>query len=155
LTHQYFQPLSKTLTLALSGEIDTGDGYGGKPLPFFKNYYSGGIGSVRGYRPASLGPRDPDGTFVGGNRKINGSAEFLFPFPGSADRSMRLGAFWDTGQVYGPDEKMDLSLLRSAYGISFAWNSPIGPMKFSMAWPTRVREGDSLQRFQFVLGTTF
>jgi len=154
-TQQYFQPFSKTLTLALSGEIDTGDGYGGKPLPFFKNYYSGGIGSVRGYRPASLGPRDPDGTLVGGNRKINGSAEFLFPFPGSADRSMRLGAFWDTGQVYGPDEKVDLSLLRSAYGISFAWNSPLGPMKFSMAWPTRVREGDSLQRFQFVLGTTF
>jgi len=154
-THQYFQPFSKTLTLALSGEFDTGDGYGGKPLPFFKNYYSGGIGSVRGYRPASLGPRDPDGSFLGGNRKINGSAEFLFPFPGSADRSMRLGAFWDTGQVYGPDEKVDLSLLRSSYGISFAWNSPIGPMKFSMAWPTRVRAGDSLQRFQFVLGTTF
>jgi outer membrane protein insertion porin family len=155
-THQHFYPFSRNLTLVMSGELDAGDGYGGKPLPFFKNYYSGGFGSVRGYRAASLGPRDADGAFLGGNRKVNGSAEFLFPMPGSSqDRSTRLGLFMDTGQVYALGDKLDLSLLRYSYGLSFAWNSPVGPMKFSMAWPFHNEPGDSIQHFQFTLGYAF
>src|SRR5207245_5326854 len=116
--HQYFYPYSPKLSCVLSGELDAGDGYGGKPLAFFKNYYSGGIGSVRGFRNASLGSRDIDGSFLGGNRKVNGSAELLFPVPGSADRSMRFGAFIDAGQVYGLTEKLDLSQLRASWGMS-------------------------------------
>ena len=155
-THQYFYPASRNLTLVLSGEIDTADGYGGEPLPFFKNYYSGGIGSVRGFRTASLGPRDVDGTFLGGNRKLNGSSELLFPMPGATtDRSMRLGVFIDAGQVYGVNDKVELSQLRAAWGLSFAWNSPIGPLKFSIARPLNEQPGDALQAFQFTLGTVF
>jgi outer membrane protein insertion porin family len=155
-THQYFYPFSRSLTLLLTGELDAGDGYGGKPLPFFKNYYSGGIGSVRGFRNASLGPRDIDGSFLGGNRKVNGSAELLFPVPGSGlDRSMRFGAFVDAGQVYGGSEKVDLSLVRASYGLSFAWNSPVGPMKISIARPLKQRPGDDTQPIQFTLGYIF
>ena len=140
----------------LSGELDAADGFGGDPLPFFKNYYSGGIGSVRGYRTASLGPRDVDGTILGGNRKINASTEFLFPVPGQTqDRSMRLGLFVDAGQVYGVGEKIALSELRAAWGVSFAWNSPIGPLKFSIARPLNEKPGDAIQAFQFTLGTVF
>jgi len=155
-THQYFYPFTRNLTFVLSGELDFGDGYGGKPLPFFKNYYSGGIGSVRGYRTASLGPRDIDGSFLGGNRKINVSTELLFPVPGSGlDRSMRFGAFVDGGQIYGLNDKFDLSQMRAAAGISFAWNSPVGPMKISFAKPLNERPGDDIQRIQFTLGYAF
>jgi outer membrane protein insertion porin family len=155
-THQYFYPATRNLTLVLSGEADTADGYGGKPLPFFKNYYSGGIGSVRGFRTASLGPRDADGVFLGGNRKLNGSTELLFPVPGNtADRSMRFGVFIDAGQVYASTDRVDLSQLRAAWGISFAWNSPVGPLKFSIARPFNERPGDALQAFQFTLGSVF
>lgn len=155
-THQYFYPFTRDVTLALTGELDSGNGYGGKPLPFFKNYYSGGVGSVRGYRPASLGPRDVDGTFLGGNRKVNGSAELLFPMPGNTtDRSVRLGAFVDMGQVYGAADSLNLSLLRYSSGLSLAWNSPIGPMKLSLGWPLNAKPGDDIQHFQFTLGTVF
>jgi len=155
-THQYFYPFTRNLTFVLSGELDFGDGYGGKPLPFFKNYYSGGIGSVRGYRTASLGPRDIDGSFLGGNRKINVSTELLFPVPGSGlDRSMRFGAFVDGGQIYGLNDKFDLSQMRAAAGISFAWNSPVGPMKISFARPLNDKPGDDIQRIQFTLGYAF
>ena len=140
----------------LSGELDFGDGYGGRPLPFFKNYYSGGIGSVRGFRTASLGPRDIDGSFLGGNRKINVSTELLFPVPGSGlDRSMRFGAFVDGGQIYGLNDKFDLSQMRASAGISFAWNSPVGPMKISFARPLNDKPGDDIQRIQFTLGYAF
>jgi outer membrane protein insertion porin family len=154
-THQYFYPAARSLTLVLSGELDAGDGYGGKPLPFFKNYYSGGIGSVRGFRTASLGSRDVDGSFLGGNRKVNVSTELLFPVPGSLDRSMRFGAFVDAGQVYGLTDKLDLSQMRAAAGMSFAWNSPIGPMKISVAKPLNDKPGDHIQNIQFTLGTVF
>jgi outer membrane protein insertion porin family len=155
-THQYFYPASRNLTLVLAGEADTADGYGGKSLPFFKNYYSGGIGSVRGFRTASLGPRDPQGAFLGGNRKLNGTVELLFPVPGSTnDRSMRLGAFIDAGQVYGANQSVELAELRAAWGFSFAWNSPVGPMKMSIARPFNERPGDAIQVFQFTLGTVF
>jgi outer membrane protein insertion porin family len=155
-THQYFYPFTRNLTFVLSGELDFGDGYGGKPLPFFKNYYSGGIGSVRGFRTASLGPRDIDGSFLGGNRKINVSTELLFPVPGSGlDRSMRFGAFVDGGQIYGVNDKFDLSQMRASAGISFAWNSPVGPMKISFARPLNDKPGDDIQRIQFTLGYAF
>jgi outer membrane protein insertion porin family len=154
--HQYFYPYSRDSTLALNGELSSGDGYGGKPLPFFKDFYGGGFGSVRGYRTASLGPRDADGAFLGGNRRVSGSAELLFPVPGSgADKSMRLGAFLDAGQVFGVNEKTDFSQLRYSAGLSFAWNSPVGPMKFSLARPLKARPEDSIQNFQFSLGTVF
>ena len=155
-THQYFYPATRLVTLVLTGEFDTANGYSGQPLPFFKNYYSGGIGSVRGYRTASLGPRDIDGTFLGGTRKVGASSEFLFPVPGATnDRSMRLGLFVDAGQVYGPNDRVDLSQMRAAWGFSFAWNSPVGPLKFSIARPLNEHPGDSLQAFQFTLGSVF
>jgi outer membrane protein insertion porin family len=154
--NQYFFPVAREVTLMLDGELGTGRGYGGKPLPFFKNYYLGGVGSVRGYRAASLGPRDVDGSTLGGTKKTNASAELLFPFPGMGkDRSMRLGAFVDGGQVYGPEDKVTFSTWRYAAGFSFAWNSPLGPMKFSMAWPFHNEPDDHIQRFQFQLGTIF
>jgi outer membrane protein insertion porin family len=103
-----------------------------------------------------LGPRDVDQTHLGGNRKVNGLVEALFPVPGSTlDRSMRLGAFIDGGQVYGLSEKLDLSQLRASAGMSFAWNSPVGPMKFSFARPLNEKPGDDTQRFQFTLGYVF
>jgi outer membrane protein insertion porin family len=154
--HQYFYPFTRDVTLALSGELGAGDGYGGMPMPFFKNFYSGGIGSVRGYRTASLGPRDADGSFLGGTRKINASIEMLFPLPGSGqDKSMRLGTFIDAGQVYGSSEQIVLAEVRCSGGVSFAWNSPVGPMKISWAKPLNNKPGDSIQHIQFTLGTVF
>ena len=155
--NQWFYPISQTFTLMLRGDIGTGDGMSGKPLPFFKNYYAGGVSSVRGYNTSSLGPRDPtDDSIVGGNRRVVGNAELLFPMPGmAADRSVRLGAFVDGGQVFAPGDKIALSDLRYAAGLSMAWNSPIGPLKFSIAKPLNAKPSDRIQRLQFTLGQVF
>ncbi len=154
--NQWFYGITRDITLMLDGELGAGRGYDGKPLPFFKNFYLGGVGNVRGYSTASLGPRDVDGSSLGGTKKTNASAELLFPFPGTArDRSMRLGWFVDGGQVYGADEKVTLSTWRYSSGLSFSWNSPLGPMKFSFAYPFHRQPDDHIQRFQFLLGTIF
>ena len=103
-------------------------------MPFFKNFYAGGPDSVRGYEAFSLGPQDQFGNVLGGTRKITGSAEVLFPVPGAAnDKSLRLAAFVDAGQVYGANEKLALSGLRYSAGVGIAWTSPFGPLRVSFA----------------------
>ncbi len=156
-THQYYRPLTRNLTLFLNGDLGYASGLGGKPLPFFKNYYAGGPGTVRGYKPYSLGPKDPDGNSLGGNRRMVGNAELLFPVPGAEqDKSLRLALFLDGGQVYGPGESVSLSELRFSLGIGLSWFSPFGPLRISFANPLNMVDGvDRRQRLQLTFGTGF
>jgi outer membrane protein insertion porin family len=153
---QWFYPLSRTYTLMLNGEIGAADGLGGKPLPFYKALYAGGVSSVRGYDSYSLGPRDATDSILGGNKRLVGNAEVLFPMPGTGiDRSMRLSVFLDAGQVYGADQKLDLSELRYSTGVAFTWNSPLGPIRFSYGKPLNAKAEDRIQNLQFQLGQVF
>jgi outer membrane protein insertion porin family len=156
LTYQYqqFAPLTPRFTLAFNGEVGAGGGYGGKAYPLFKNFYAGGIGSVRGYTGGSLGPRDAVGDPLGGTRRLNGSVEALLPLPG-ADRALRALAFVDAGQVWGAGERVRFGDLRYSAGIGIAWISPIGPLKLSYAYPLKTQPLDRTQRFQFQIGTGF
>jgi outer membrane protein insertion porin family len=53
----YF-PLWKELTLRLHTELGYGDGWGDTDsLPFYDNFFSGGFGSVRGFKSNTLGPQ--------------------------------------------------------------------------------------------------
>ena len=158
--HQYFRPIGigifRDFVVALNGELGYGNGYGGRPLPFYKNYYAGGVSSVRGYDTSTLGPRDENGSPIGGNRRIVGNAEILFPFPGlKTDKSVRGSFFFDAGQVKGPGSQPEFETFRFATGVAVQWSSPVGPLKFSFAFPLKKREGDKLQRFQFQVGTGF
>ncbi len=153
---QFFAPLSRTFTLFLNGDFGAAGGMGGKPLPFFKNYYAGGPGTVRGFAPGSLGPQDITNNVIGGTRKVVGQAELLFPMPGAGqDKSLRLAAFVDGGQVFAEGQKVDLGNLRFSAGIALAWNSPFGPLKLSFAQPLNETATDRVQRLQFTFGTGF
>ncbi len=143
------------LTLMLNGEVGYADGYGGKPLPFFKNFYAGGTGSVRGFETASLGPRDLNGDILGGDRRFVGNIELLFPMPGYKDKNLRLGTFLDFGNVWGPGDKISASDVRASVGLAVSWDSPVGPLRFSFGAPIRTQPGDKIERFQFQLGRIF
>jgi outer membrane protein insertion porin family len=153
---QWFYPISRDYTLALNGDVGFGWAFSGKTYPLFKNFYAGGIGSVRGYEPSSLGPRDPvDNVSLGGQSKLIGSAEFIFPLPGTGqDRSFRSFVFFDAGNVFS-DTSIQFSDLRYSTGIGLNWASPVGPLKLSVAWPLRTRPEDRTQRLQFQIGTGF
>jgi outer membrane protein insertion porin family len=157
VNQQFYWPLSRSLTLFLNTDLGYASGSGGKPLPFFKNYYAGGPGTVRGYQDFSLGPRDALGNSLGGTRRVVGNVELLFPMPGAAqDKSLRLGTFVDAGQVYADGMPVELSELRYSAGIALAWASPLGPLRLSYASPLNEREGfDRVQRLQLKFGTTF
>ena len=155
--HQWFHPLSHEVTLMLNGEGGVGNGYGGKPLSRTKNFYAGGPSSVRGYVPSSLGPRDILDNALGGNKRIVGNAELLFPMPGMVkDKSVRLSAFVDAGAVYGEGNVIaEADGLRYSTGVAFAWVSPMGPLKISVAKPLNQQPSDKIQKFQFTLGSMF
>ncbi len=159
---QYLVPLSAVylprVSLSLNGEYGFANGLGDQPLPFFKNFFGGGVGSVRGYTTNTLGPKDPNNNAiaVGGNRLAVGSAELLFPFPGSkTDKSLRLSLFADAGNVYGPGETLSTATLRYSAGTALTWYSPVGPLKLSYAVPIRKQPLDDIERLQFTLGQTF
>jgi len=152
--HQWFWPVWNPFVLMLRGEIGYGDGYNGKPLPFFKAFYAGGVGSVRGYESSSLGPRDTFGNVLGGKRKIVANAELFYPIL-AGQQAVRLSAFADLGQVYLNGLQPDFESFRYSTGVGLAWNSPLGPLKFSYAIPLNEKPGDKIQKFQFQVGSVF
>lgn len=158
---QHYIPLTSKLTFMLNGEYSMAEGYGDTTeLPFFKNYYAGGVGSVRGYKASSLGTAstiysDGINTYrLGGNRRVIGNAELMWSVPGM-EKSFRMGWFFDAGQVYGKDDNLDLGSLRYSTGLSAAWISPIGPLKFSLGRPLNKSAEDKSELFQFQMGTNF
>jgi outer membrane protein insertion porin family len=154
--YQQYIPLSKLYTLAFNGEVGWGKGLGGRPFPVFKNFYSGGLGSVRGFEQSTLGPRDVTGAFIGGTRKFTLNTELMMPFPGmGSDRTLRLFTFVDVGALYGDGEKISSNELRYSTGLGLSWISPLGPLRFAIAAPLRKKPGDRIQRLQFQVGTSF
>jgi len=154
--YQQYVPLNKKFTLAFNGEVGLGKGMGGRPFPVFKNFYSGGLGSVRGFDQGTLGPRDVTGASLGGPKKLTFNAELIAPFPGAGnDRTLRVFTFLDVGNVYGDGEKMRLSDMRASVGVGLSWISPLGPLRLAFANPVRKYAGDRIQKLQFQIGTSF
>ncbi len=151
-----YLPLTRALTLSLNGEVAYGDGYGDTDaLPFFENFYAGGVRSVRGFKDNTLGPRDSNGNPLGGSFRVVGNAELLFPAPFQKEsKSLRLSAFYDIGNVFD-NASFNVGDLRYSVGLSAIWLSPVGPLAFSVAKPLNAQSGDETQAFQFTLGTQF
>jgi outer membrane protein insertion porin family len=153
---QQYIPLNKQFTLAFNGELGWGKGLGDRPFPVFKHFYSGGLGSVRGFDQGTLGPKDVTGSTIGGPKKITLNAEVITPFPGAGnDKSLRMFGFFDAGNVYGENEKFSLADMRASVGVGLSWISPIGPLRIAAAHPVRKFPGDRIQRLQFQIGTSF
>ena len=161
LQAQYYYSFARGFVLGLNFQGGYGNGLSGKPFPIFKNYFAGGIGSVRGYEPSSLGPRDTSTNDpIGGSKMVVGNIELTFPLPGTGyDRTLRVFTFFDGGNVWGENapgiSTTGSNGLRYGYGLGLAWISPIGPLKLSLGFPLQKHQGDQYQKFQFQIGTAF
>ena len=153
-----------------------GDALSGDSLPFYRNFFGGGFGSVRGFRDNSMGPRSqrlslsnpavllPESESIGGNVQVEGGVELIFPVPFIEDKSkIRTLAFFDVGNIFDTnsnststtDFKPSISNLRYSVGVGLSWITPIGPLTFAVAKPLNTKEGDDTQAFQFSLGQGF
>ncbi|MEO2183416.1 MAG: outer membrane protein assembly factor BamA [bacterium] len=172
-TGQVFYPLFNPFVLRLRANLGYGEAYGDtENFPFYKHFFGGGMGSVRGYESNSLGPRstpspqdqfnDPDP--IGGNVLVELSAEVLFPLPFIEDQSqLKSVLFFDAGNVFNtncPDVSvycldLDNGELRYSAGIAVTWITGFAPISFALAFPLNDKEGDESESFQFELGKTF
>ncbi len=158
---QQYVPLTKKFTFAFNADLGLGKGLNGQDYPWFKNYYVGGLGSVRGYQQSTLGATYTDRAtnnvfYRGGAKKVVFNAEFIGPFPGAGnDKTLRMFGFVDAGYAFADNQNIDLGLLRSSYGVGLSWISPMGPLRFSYGIPIQQRPGDKIQKLQFLLGTSF
>ncbi len=169
---QYFHPMTRNLTLHFKTDLGYGVGVGDTDrLPFFKNYYGGGFGSVRGFERNSLGPQDTPNPFrgddsdaFGGNVKISGSAEVIFPVPFMADnRSVQAAFFIDAGNIFDTECNQtqvscfspEFGELRYSVGIGGTWLSGFGPITVALARGMNDGDFDETEFFQFSLGQGF
>ncbi|HEX4234040.1 MAG TPA: outer membrane protein assembly factor BamA [Caldimonas sp.] len=156
LQGQQYIAFTRAFTFGVNAELGYGKGLAGRPYPIFKNFYGGGLGTVRGFEQGSLGPVDVTGAFIGGNRRLNINNELYVPVPGAnADRTLRIFLYADAGNVWGENEKLTFDSLRASAGLGVSWISPVGPLKLSYGYPVRKKPEDRIQRLQFQIGTAF
>lgn len=147
---------AKDVSLKLKTRLGYGDGYGDSDgLPFLKNFFTGGIRSVRGYKYNSLGPVDATSNEqTGGNILVTATSAFQFPMPGLKETDQaRLSLFTDTGQVY--KDSVEIDDLRYSVGMALGWMTPIGPLSFTYSSALNEESGDETESFQFSIGSTF
>jgi outer membrane protein insertion porin family len=163
-----YKQITNDLTLMVNGQIGYANSYGGKEFPFYKNFYLGGVNSLRGYRLSSVGPvcRAGDTScgaasqtrdmFLGGTKQLLGNIELFMPVPFLKNNNQfRLSAFIDAGNVYEESESIRLSSLRYSAGLGVMWISPFGPLKIVVAQPFNEKSTDRTEVFQFQMGQQF
>ncbi|OGT35201.1 MAG: outer membrane protein assembly factor BamA [Gammaproteobacteria bacterium RIFCSPHIGHO2_12_FULL_37_14] len=156
-----YQPLNDQFIILTRADLGYGNGlHGIGDFPFFRNYFAGGIDSVRGYEGYTLGPQDSLDNAYGGNMLADASLGLIFP--NYISDNLRTSVFVDAGNVYtslnnrgfGGSSTMSGPIRYSA-GIEADWITPFGPIELSLAKPINPHKGDDEQWFQFALGANF
>ena len=154
--HKSYKPLSNDLTMKLTVDLGLAKAYSGNDLPFFKRYFGGGSGSVRGFGNKTFGPLYPNNKAKGGEVSILGSVNIISPaYFFDDNENMRMSAFIDTGNIYEKTSNIDLTDLRMSAGVGFAYLSPIGAIGVYLSTPILKKSGDVIENFGFSLGTGF
>ena len=154
--HSSYMPINDSVTIKLNGSLNLAKGYGNQELPFYKRYFGGGSGSVRGFGNKTLGPLYPNGKAKGGELSLLGSANLITPaFFFDNNDKMRMSAFIDAGNIYEKSTNIKLGDIRMSAGFGFAYLSPIGSIGAFVSTPIIKKSGDNIENFGFSLGTGF
>lgn len=117
--------------------------------PVEERFFSGGVGSVRGWPRQELGPKDADGVPQGGNSIFEGSAEIRVPLVST----LRFVTFFDGGNVWEEAYGWKLNDLRFSWGAGLRISSPIGPIGFDFARP--IFDEENTWQFLINIGPSF
>lgn len=156
---QWYHPITEKFIATARGDLGYGTAFSGaQNYPFFKNFYAGGMGSVRGYEANSLGPNDSNGDPTGGNFLADGSLGIIFP--NYISDNLRTTAFVDGGNVYNTFSNRKYNGTASggpryACGLEADWLTPLGLIDLSVAKALNSKPGDNTKLFDFSLGANF
>ena len=156
--HINYFPMGNAVTLAANMNLGYGAAFGDSAdFPPYKNYFTGGSSSVRGYDANSIGPKDSvTNDPTGGTVKVVGNVDLILPNPFvEKSDSTRVSLFLDGGSVFNDVDLINSDEFRYTAGIAFIWITPVGAMRFNFAEALNEKEGDSTRAFQFSLGSPF
>lgn len=148
----WFYPVFWDTSVMLHGAIGYAEGTEGKDLPIDERFFVGGMNTVRGFDPRSLGPKK-DGIVIGGNKELIFNVEYLFPL--AKEAGLRGVIFYDAGNAFGDNEDYDIENLRTSAGYGIRWYSPIGPLRLEWGYNLNPKDGEKLSRWEFSIGTFF
>ena len=149
----WFYPVFWDTSVMLHGAIGYAEGTEGKELPIDERFFVGGMNTVRGFDPRSLGPKDENGIVIGGNKELIFNVEYLFPL--AKEAGLRGVIFYDAGNAFGDNEVYDIESLRTSAGYGIRWYSPIGPLRLEWGYNLNPKDGEKLSRWEFSIGTFF
>jgi len=152
LDHNLYIPLIKDTALRLRGEYAYANAYGeSAKVPIFERFFGGGFDVIRGYDERSIGPQDENGEALGGNQRIVLTSEVIIPI----SKEFRFLTFFDMGDVYGPDEDVDIGTFKKSVGVGARLYTPFGLIKVDWGYKLKREEGESASKVHFGFGSLF
>lgn len=157
---RWYHPLSDRFIATARSEVGFGGAFSGDQTdyPFFKNFYAGGLTSIRGFEGNRIGPLDNHGNSTGGNFLVD--ASFGIIFPNYISDNLRTTMFVDAGNVYDTFDNEALYAgtgsgpVRYSAGIEADWLTPMGMINVAVAKPFNPQRGEE-ELFQFLIGANF
>lgn len=170
-TGSWYWPLGHGFIISPHATLGIGGGFGKTgALPFYNNFYAGGIATLPGYSPQSLGPKNPND----GNSSLGGNVETLagidFVFPNHISDKVRTAIALNAGNVFQTHharytqsqlqtlspinyESISLKNMRASIGLVVSWYSPLGLIDVSVAKALVKKPGDDPSLIGFTFGT--
>ncbi|MBI2974695.1 MAG: outer membrane protein assembly factor BamA, partial [Deltaproteobacteria bacterium] len=159
---RFYLPLFWGIVAKTNAKIGYIKSLGDASVPLFERYYLGGVYTLRGFLPRSIGPRlqipaspsGGDAEFVyGGNKMLMANAELEFPIYNPA--GIKWVFFMDAGNAFAEEESYSVTEVRTDWGLGLRWLSPIGPLRFEWGVPFDKRPGEDSVVFNFTIGSLF
>ncbi len=159
---RYYQPIIWGIVAKANGKIGFIKSMNDRSVPLFERYYTGGVYSLRGFLPRSIGPKiripsspaGPDTDFVyGGDKLLTFNVELEFPI--YAPAGVKWVFFYDAGNAFGETQNYSIKNLRTDWGFGLRWQSPVGPLRFEWGLPFNRQPGEDALVFNFTIGSLF
>ncbi|MEM8772735.1 MAG: BamA/TamA family outer membrane protein [Pseudomonadota bacterium] len=137
----------------LAGRAEVGATFGSSltSLPLNKRFYAGGGGSIRGFGFQEAGPLDAEDDPIGGRSIITAGSELR----GKITKNIQLAGFVDAGSVSSKAFLDFNERFFVGYGVGARYLSPIGPVRFDIAFPVDPRPTDAPLQIYIALGQPF
>ncbi len=153
----HFQPIIRGQSLGFHIEYSYVKPLRNSEVPFWERYFLGGERNIRGYEIYTIGPRDEQGSNIGGLKSLVINAEYILHV-GGQDSPLYLIAFHDMGNSYSQQERLSLKNMYMSSGVEARIFVPALRVPFRLIFSynnRRIYRDDSNFAFRFAIGTTF
>jgi len=128
--------------------------FGGKGIPFYEKFFMGGERSIRGFDIYTLGPRDKNGSILGGNKSFLLNVEYAIPLT----QQFSFVFFYDVGNSYDVGMPIKLKDVYSSAGLELKVFVPMLNVPFRLIFaynPRLLNAADQHYVFKFAVGPSF